>query len=680
MKKILFTLLTPFLLQTTSFAQLSNSQGSWANEIKAYGSNDTSNNYDASFINNYSRSTEKRNQMSITKTYEALVNLGQNLYGFYLDTEATDWTPEHKKGDDDGDGILEGSYGTPYDCGDERDTVGQRFCELIDFLAYTKDSSIKVILINSKYQTGKQDRWFNEENYEELDMRDWASSLVDMANDVVELNSHYPNLVGFSVDDFGAKICTFERVNNLDTEGDNCITKSEIEDIYNAVGYNEDGEGVQFYPLIYTQRSNHLIHDSIFLGKSRDSIMDAGEKIKVVVPLDVKVFKKRGRLWVQDNSVRQICKPTINGITSDSKVTLSEDDPDYDAYEGITKKMSFEFADGRSQTFYERSFLDPESYNDLLSTYINEFLRLTLSNNENVNLVFELSTETNLRLAINAIWTISNIEISCPALIYSDSYRISVTPRIADSIGYVKPVDSSRWLNIGSSSLDSQQKKFFAGNTINYRTGNYGFMNTDKYDYASIINSYQLVWEWYGFEKSYTETWSDEIEYRKYFDEVFKKYHNKSTDFILTMYGINEQLMKGDYLLKELNAEVVKSYGGNFWYYKGGLELYYLNDSNNIGYMSHTEKDTALSEYNNTIWIPQFSTKYPDYYACYFYQLAGGYEHRIELKRNGSNYNNYKVNIILDGGDPTQPNWESDNTSTFTIDLTANSTPSDVEI
>lgn len=126
-------------------------------------------------------------QMNVTGTIDNLIALNHNFIGLALDTTGG---------------------GTPYD-----DTSGNLWPEMISFLSQSQDTNIKVFAVcgpRANIESGSTNRWGvrggylkNGEYVEPAGTaaKKWSAAAIELS----ALSLRYPNLMGWTIDDFAAK-------------------------------------------------------------------------------------------------------------------------------------------------------------------------------------------------------------------------------------------------------------------------------------------------------------------------------------------------------------------------------------------------------------------------------------------------------------------------------------------
>ncbi|MBI2339288.1 MAG: hypothetical protein HYU99_02820 [Deltaproteobacteria bacterium] len=149
----------------------------------------------------------------------ALLATGQNLFGF----EATDGVT----GDDDS---------------------GYYWPQLIDLLEEARGTDLKIFAtLREKHLTGTTaNRWGVSGN---STTAQWAAAQVAAAAELGGLSVDYPNLVGFTIDDFSGYPCTVEDEDYSTWSGDGCYSRAQIRAITNAA--HSANPNFKFWPTVY---------------------------------------------------------------------------------------------------------------------------------------------------------------------------------------------------------------------------------------------------------------------------------------------------------------------------------------------------------------------------------------------------------------------------------------------
>lgn len=137
-------------------------------------------------------------------------------------------------------------YGYPADDGDTGDSdSGFHWKNFLELLEKTKDTDLKIFAVvrESHLIYGSDvNRWgVGRESTKD----EWVNSHVKAATEFSELASIYPNLVGWSIDDFSLKICSpIHEIKNHD-----CYTKEQVEEI--TIASKSSSSNFEFWPTLY---------------------------------------------------------------------------------------------------------------------------------------------------------------------------------------------------------------------------------------------------------------------------------------------------------------------------------------------------------------------------------------------------------------------------------------------
>jgi len=190
-------------------------------------------------------------QMNMTGTIDNMLALNQNLIGLNLDPV----------------------IGTPYD-----DTSGNLWPELVTFLSQSQDTNIKVFAVATPRKwitSGSTNRWgvkggklkndeFVEPNRSAA--RKWAAAAIELS----ALSSRYPNLMGWTIDDFGGK-----------NDNRNSYTSAQVRGMVSAG--RRWNPSFQFFPTHYVWQALRTAIPSTRIGFSYNFPTIANEFVQATL-------------------------------------------------------------------------------------------------------------------------------------------------------------------------------------------------------------------------------------------------------------------------------------------------------------------------------------------------------------------------------------------------------------
>lgn len=279
------------------------------------------------FYNNKIKVSEVSKDDDIPKTVEALQALGANIYGYLAD---------------DGDASAEcvltvnenGSIEKDYD------EAGFYWCHFQELLEATEGKDIAIIaVIREKHQVTSnrwtEDDFYTDPSYTMTDQETfdhWLKAHVAAAKDLSALSEKYPQFIGFTIDDFGARVC-----HNTSTSG--CYTISQVASI--AAAAHSTNSGFKFLPTLYYDHDIFKnILGSLVLGSPYGQQKTKGDYAMTTLSFQLSAIPEKAMLsfLYLDNNTKEETEwetqeadtvVTVNDITVLRKAFWEDDGVEY---------------------------------------------------------------------------------------------------------------------------------------------------------------------------------------------------------------------------------------------------------------------------------------------------------------------------------------------------------------
>ncbi len=267
------------------------------------------NNLWVGLYNNKIKSSANDSYDDIETTVASLEELGVTLYGY-----------------DIVDGDLSATCSLTYDSAGKaaRDytTAGFEWCHFLELLEATKNTSIKIFAVLKEKHLNKSNRWlaadffydYNKDgscsefsdytssatcNALESDATKeaWLNAFVDAAKTLSTLSVTYPNLVGFTVDDFDVYVCH-------PTNTKYCYSVTEVTEITTAA--HSGNSSFAFWPTMYqTTGVPKVIADGFVIGSRYGAKRKAGDYAQMTLTLKLATKPNEATvefLWSDNNA------------------------------------------------------------------------------------------------------------------------------------------------------------------------------------------------------------------------------------------------------------------------------------------------------------------------------------------------------------------------------------------